>query len=118
MCVIPSYYERFGLVGLESLFCGTPGVATDTGDLKNIIIQGETGYVVPDNSPQQLADKINLILSRPEPDEEATLKIRASVSRLSWANIAEAFLREIQPVLSGDPNIASGHPASGCPKCS
>jgi len=37
-CVIPSYYESFGLVALESLACGTPVVATDVGNLKNCLL--------------------------------------------------------------------------------
>jgi D-inositol-3-phosphate glycosyltransferase len=93
-CIIPSYYESFGLVALESLACGTPVVATDVGDLKNIIRQGKTGYVVPDNSPRQLAEKIGLLLSKP-PDTNAVIPIRASISRFRWANIAEAVIREL-----------------------
>jgi len=99
-CVIPSYYESFGLVALESLACGTPVVATDVGNLKSVIRQGETGYVVTDNAPHRLADKIALLLSRPSTDTESALSIRASVSRFSWSNIAEAIIRECQLVLA------------------
>ncbi len=97
-CVIPSYYESFGLVALESLACGTPVVATDVGNLKSVIRQGETGYVITDNAPHHLADKIALLLSRPSTDTEPALSIRASVSRFSWPNIAEAIIRECQLV--------------------
>jgi len=100
VCVVPSYYESFGLVALESLACGTPVVATDVGDLKSAIRQGETGYVIADNAPHHLAEKIALLLSRPSPDTESALSIRASVSRFSWSNIAEALIRECQPVLA------------------
>ncbi|GAI70814.1 unnamed protein product, partial [marine sediment metagenome] len=41
-CVVPSYYESFGLAALESLACGTPVVATDVGNLKSVIRRGET----------------------------------------------------------------------------
>ena len=99
-CVIPSYYESFGLVALESLACGTPVVATDVGNLKSIIRQGKTGYVITDNAPQRLAEKIALLLSRPSTDIESALSIRASVSRFSWSNIAEAISRECQQVLA------------------
>ena len=94
VCVVPSYYESFGLVALESLACGTPVVATDVGNLKSVIRQGETGYVITDNAPHHLADKIALLLSRPSTDTEPALSIRASVSRFSWPNIAEAIIRE------------------------
>jgi len=100
-CVVPSYYESFGLVALESLACGTPVVATDVGDLKSIIRQGETGYVAIDNTPRQLANKVALLLfSRPSPDAKSALAIRASVSRFSWQNIAEAIVREFRLVLA------------------
>jgi len=92
-CVIPSYYESFGLVALESIACGTPVVATDVGDLKSIIHQGETGHVVMDDSPRSLADKIALLLS--SPDARSALSIRASVTRFSWSNIAQQIINEV-----------------------
>jgi len=100
VCVVPSYYESFGLVALESLACGTPIVATDVGNLKSIIRQGETGYVVIDNAPHCLASKISLLLSRSGTDTESARSIRASVSRFSWSNIAEAIIRECRLVLA------------------
>jgi len=99
-CVIPSYCESFGLVALESLACGTPVVATDVGNFRSIIRQGETGYVVADNAPHNLADKIALLLSRPSTDIKSAPSIRASVSRFSWSNIAEAIIKECQLVLN------------------
>ncbi len=100
VCVVPSYYESFGLVALESLACGTPVVATDVGDFKSIIREGETGYVVIDNVPHRLADKIALLLSRPSTDTKSARLIRATVSKFSWSNIAEAIIRDCQLVLA------------------
>ena len=99
VCIVPSYYESFGLVPLEALACGTPVVATDVGDLKNIIRQGETGYIVADNSPERLAESISSLLSRPSRDIESVLSIRASVSKWDWANIAEKVAGEMRTVL-------------------
>jgi D-inositol-3-phosphate glycosyltransferase len=99
VCVVPSYYESFGLVALESLACGTPVVATDVGDLKSIIRQGETGYVVADNSPQTLADRIARLLSKSPRDMESARAIRASVSRFDWSYVAEGVIREMRLVL-------------------
>jgi len=99
-CVVPSYYESFGLVALESLACGTPVVATDVGDLKSIIRQGKTGYVVTENSPRHLAAKIALLLSRPCLEAKSVSSMRASVSRFSWTNIAEAAISQCRLVLA------------------
>jgi D-inositol-3-phosphate glycosyltransferase len=99
VCVVPSYYESFGLVPLEALACGTPVVATDVGDLKHIIKPGEMGCIVADNSPEKLADGITSILLKPSPDMESKLTIRASVSKWAWANIAERVAGEMQTAL-------------------
>jgi D-inositol-3-phosphate glycosyltransferase len=99
VCVTPSYYESFGLVPLESLACGTPVVATDVGDLKNIIRQGDTGYIVPDNSPQMLAAGISQALSRPALDSVPRLAIRESISAWDWSNIAGQIAGEMREVV-------------------
>ncbi len=99
VCVVPSYYESFGLVALEALACGTPVIAADVGDLKNIIQSGDTGYVVNGNDPVNLADGIGRLLSRPTRDLESALSIRASVSNYSWTNVAGSIIRELRPVL-------------------
>jgi D-inositol-3-phosphate glycosyltransferase len=100
LCVVPSYYESFGLVALESLACGTPVVATKVGDIESIIRQGETGYVVTDNAPHRLADKIALLLSMSKAGAEAISSIRASVAKFSWSNVAEAIVKEYRAVLN------------------
>ena len=92
VCVSPSYYESFGLTPLESLACGTPVVATDVGAAKDIIRNETAGYVVPDNAPRLLADKIALILGRQSSAATAEW-IRKSISGFNWENPARASLK-------------------------
>jgi D-inositol-3-phosphate glycosyltransferase len=99
LCVVPSYYESFGLVVLESLACGTPVVATKVGGAESVIRHGETGYVVIDNDPYRLADKIALFLSTSNGNTAFVDSVRASVTKYSWSNITETIIEEYQSVL-------------------
>jgi D-inositol-3-phosphate glycosyltransferase len=99
LCVVPSYYESFGLVVLESLACGTPVVATKVGGAESVIRHGETGYVVMDNDPCGLADKIALSLSTSNGNTASVGSVRASVTKYGWSNITEAIIEEYQSVL-------------------
>ena len=102
VCVVPSYYESFGLVTLESLACGTPVVATRVGCVESVVRHGETGYVVTDNTPGRLADRIGRVLSVPNKKARSRQSIRASVSRFSWSNIADVIANEYRSVLGDD----------------
>jgi D-inositol-3-phosphate glycosyltransferase len=94
VCVFPSYYESFGLVPLESLACGTPVIATDVGDLRSIIRDGENGYILGDNQPQHLAEKIETVLSGRQGGLTGRETIRASVLKYGWRSIAAEIEKE------------------------
>jgi D-inositol-3-phosphate glycosyltransferase len=100
VCVFPSYYESFGLVPLESLACGTPVIATDVGDLKHIIRQGETGYVLADNQPATIAEKVRTVLAGSPSGIVCALAIRASVAGYSWPDVAAALYREFSRIVN------------------
>jgi D-inositol-3-phosphate glycosyltransferase len=89
VCVIPSHYEPFGLVAIESMACGTPVVASAVGGLNFSIVPEETGLLVPPQDIGAFAEAIDRIL---ENDLWATkLRLRASerVQRnFSWGGVA------------------------------
>jgi len=91
--IVPSYYESFGLVALESLACGTPVVATDVGEMKSIIRQGETGLVLPDNSPRRIADGISTTLDLLSGRPSVRYAARESVRRYHWPLVAAELSR-------------------------
>jgi len=96
VCVIPSFYESFGLVALESLACGTPVVATKVGGIEIIIEPGMNGYVVNNNSSSELARGINDVLSS---QDFATATVRDSIRRYSWSNTVDSLLDQYAAAL-------------------
>jgi D-inositol-3-phosphate glycosyltransferase len=65
LCLVPSRSESFGLVALEAAACGTPVVASDVGGLRNNVVDGVTGILVPDRTPVNFAAGIDAILADP-----------------------------------------------------
>ena len=43
----PSVYEPFGIINLEAMACGAAVVASATGGIKEVVVDGETGFLVP-----------------------------------------------------------------------
>ena len=97
--VVPSYYESFGLVGLESLACGTPVVASRVGAMQEIIEDGKTGLVVADLTPRGLADSIAEIISNSVGPLSSAHAIRASILKYGWPNVAASVFNEYDQML-------------------
>ncbi len=62
MVIMPSYYESFGMVALESMACGTPVIASHVGGLIDLVEDGVTGYHVPVDDPTALSNRIAALI--------------------------------------------------------
>ncbi len=88
VCVIPSYYESFGLVAVEAMACGTPVVASRVGGLASTVTDGVNGYLIPWRCPEPFAEKLEVLLGNAELRANFSRAARRSVERFRWRNVA------------------------------
>ena len=105
--VCPSIYEPFGIINLEAMSCETPVVASAVGGIPEVVVQGETGWLVPfqpagdhhyePKDPEQfsrdLAAAINHLFRSPAKMKAMGFKSREHVkTHFSWESVARRTL--------------------------
>jgi alpha-maltose-1-phosphate synthase len=100
----PSIYEPFGIINLEAMACETAVVASAVGGIKEVVVDGETGFLVPleqmkespfaplnpDKFSRDLAVKINQLMADPKLREKFGRAGRQRAEeKFSWSAIAE-----------------------------
>jgi len=112
--VTPSVYEPLGIVNLEAMAVGIPVVGTATGGIPDVIVHGETGYLVPIEQLQDgtgtpvdrekfesdLAGALNAMVSDPDRAREMGVASRRRVEEhFSWDAIGERTVEFYAKVL-------------------
>ncbi len=99
----PSVYEPFGIINLEAMACEAPVVASSTGGIKEVVVDGKTGYLVPfdgdpitgfpidpDRFARDLGAKVTELLQNPEKCKQFGQEGRRRVEeKFSWTAIAD-----------------------------
>jgi alpha-maltose-1-phosphate synthase len=109
----PSVYEPFGIVNLEAMACGAPVLASATGGIKEVVVDGETGYLVtfeqdpvtsfpvdPEKFARDLAAGLNRLLEDPEKCKRfGDAGRRRAEECFSWTAIAQQTIRLYQQLI-------------------
>jgi starch synthase len=99
----PSVYEPFGIINLEAMACRAPVVASATGGILEVVVEGETGHLVafeadpvtgfpakPDQFASDLAANISSLLADPETCKRFGEAGRRRVEeKFAWSAIAD-----------------------------
>lgn len=90
-------FEGFGIVYLEAGACGKPVIATDTGGVRDAIIDGQTGIIVPDGDIPGIARAIRELLRDPEKTRRLGEEGRAYAQEHDWRIIAGKYIDLYHP---------------------
>lgn len=84
------WYEPFGITPLEAMACGVPVVGANVGGIKYSVEHDTTGYLVPPDDPEILAERMLAILDDEETHEALSRRAIRRVHRLfTWETVTQ-----------------------------
>jgi len=92
VCVLPSYYESFGLAALEAAACGRPVVASKVGGLPSVVRDGETGYLINWRCPGPFVERLEVLLENERLRRGMGRAARAHALTMTWEASARRLL--------------------------
>ena len=101
-CVMPSYSESFGLVGLEAQACGCPVVASAVPGLRSVVRDGVSGYLIEGHDPALYAERIGRLLADPELAQQMGRRGRLLAQRFSWTRTADRLQGLFEHLIESD----------------
>jgi len=110
VCVIPSFYESFGMAALEAQSCGRPVVASRVGGLPGVVRDGETGYLVPWRCPEPFAERLDVLLRNRALQRSFGAAAREWAMGFRWSSIAKRLAALYEATLTERALAGDCHP--------
>ncbi len=94
--VLPSWYEAFGCVYLEAMACGLPAIGCRGNGIDEVIIHGQTGYLVENKSLEQLTNCMECLLDQATRQQIGKAAREAVTENYLWEHSAKSLLQVYQ----------------------
>lgn len=95
--VVPSSYEGFGIVYLEGMCFGLPAIGTSAGAAREIIRDGDEGFLIEPQNADQLANRLNILNEKRDVLVQMSLAARSRYLRQPrWDETAKSIRRFLQ----------------------
>ncbi|CAM4121851.1 Glycosyl transferases group 1 [Pedobacter westerhofensis] len=93
---LPSIVEGRALVMQEAMSQGLPLLITPNTGGEDLVIQGETGFLVPIRSPEQLAEHLNWYIEHREETKEMGAKAKAHAANYTWKGYGDTIVSDLK----------------------
>jgi len=101
---LPTRFEPFGIAFIEAMYFGLPCIGTNAWAVPEMITDGETGFTVPIDDVDALADRLLRLLGDPalarRMGESGRLRAR---QHFTWERVVERMMHIIEPMVGALP---------------
>lgn len=99
LLVLPSIVEGRALVQQEAMACGLPVIATKNAGADDLILDGETGFIVPIRSPEAIAERISWFAKDRSRALGMGIAAQTRARALTWQGYGEKIVAAVRELI-------------------
>jgi glycosyltransferase involved in cell wall biosynthesis len=97
--LLASPKEGWGISNLEAAACGTPVIAANSPGIRESVVDGETGFLVPQNDPDAMAAAMRGLVHSPDLVDVLGAGGRRFAETFTWDRAADETLAHLEEVV-------------------